>query len=73
MLLQPDCAPTHLVRIQEFFSPVCRDVLFALQEAQPWVTNKINDSSFFDHQLGNDLTDGRFIDSVHYKLCLYVS
>lgn len=41
MQLQPDCPPTHLVCVQEFFSPVLHDVLFALQEAHTWVINRI--------------------------------
>lgn len=76
MLWQPVSAPTHLICIQCFFSPVFKDVLFALQEADTWVkkTRKIT-FLFSDCQLENDLTDRRFIDSVSgpWKHSVYVS
>lgn len=40
MLWQAVSAPIHLICVEEFFSPVFRDVLFALQEADTWVTKR---------------------------------
>lgn len=68
MQLQPDCAPTHLVCVQEFFSPVLHDVVFALQEAHTWVINGVN---FFDHPLGSMGFKNSVVVSVQLRKCMH--